>query len=146
MIGMDILQPVVVLLAWTMVMWLWMYATRLPAMRAANIKPDPSAPRGEQMSLLPAQVRWKADNYNHLLEQPTLFYALTISLALLGVQSQTSLLFAWAYVFLRIGHSLIQSLANKIEVRFLLFALSNIPLFALTYIAVIALLNIPGAA
>lgn len=98
------------------------------------------------MSLLPAQVRWKADNYNHLLEQPTLFYALTISLALLGVQSQTSLLFAWAYVFLRIGHSLVQSLVNKIEVRFLLFALSNIPLFALTYIAVIALLNIPGAA
>ena len=145
-ISVQFIGPTLALIAWTMVMWLWMYATRLPAMRAANIKPDPSAPRGEQMSLLPAQVRWKADNYNHLLEQPTLFYALTISLALLGVQSQTSLLFAWAYVFLRIGHSLVQSLVNKIEVRFLLFALSNIPLFALTYIAVIALLNIPGAA
>lgn len=145
-IAVQFIGPTLALTAWTMVMWLWMYATRLPAMRAANIKPDPSAPRGEQMSLLPPRVRWKADNYNHLLEQPTLFYALIISLALLGVQSQISLLFAWAYVFLRIGHSLVQSLVNKIEIRFLLFALSNIPLFALTYIAVIALLNTPGSA
>lgn len=97
------------------------------------------------MSLLPPHVRWKADNYNHLLEQPTLFYALTCSLALLGVQSTTSLLLAWVYVGLRIGHSLVQSLVNKIEIRFLLFVFSNIPLFALTYVAVIALLNTPGA-
>jgi hypothetical protein len=145
-ISVQLLGPVIALVAWTMVMWLWMYATRLPAISAASMKPDPNAPRGEQMSLLPPRVRWKADNYNHLLEQPTLFYALTISLALLGVQSQTCLLFAWAYVFLRIGHSLLQSLVNKIEIRFLLFALSNIPLFALTYIAVIALLNAPSAA
>lgn len=145
-ISVQLLGPTLALIAWTMVMWLWMYATRLPAIRAANIKPDPNAPRGEQMSLLPSRVRWKADNYNHLLEQPTLFYALTISLALLSVQSQTSLLLAWAYVFLRIGHSLVQSLINKIEIRFLLFALSNIPLLALTYIAVIALLNTKGSA
>ncbi len=37
MFGMDILKPVVVLAAWTMVMWLWMYATRIPAMTAAKI-------------------------------------------------------------------------------------------------------------
>lgn len=145
-ISVQLLGPVIALVAWTMVMWLWMYATRLPAMRATSMKPDPNAPRGEQMSLLPPRVRWKADNYNHLLEQPTLFYALTISLALLGVQSQACLLFAWAYVFLRIGHSLLQALVNKIEIRFLLFALSNIPLFALTYIAIMAFLNAPSVA
>ena len=98
------------------------------------------------MSSLPPQVRWKADNYNHLLEQPTLFYALAISLALLGVQTQIGLMLAWVYVFLRIGHSLVQALINKIEVRFLLFALSNIPLFALIYIAVTAFFNMPSAA
>ncbi|UUY10289.1 MAPEG family protein [Pseudomonas sp. J452] len=142
-ISTQLLGPVIALVAWTLVMWLWMYATRLPAIRAASMKPDPNAPRGEQMALLPPRVRWKADNYNHLLEQPTLFYALAISLALLGVQSQTCLLFAWAYVLLRIAHSLLQALVNKIEIRFLLFALSNIPLFALTYIAITALLNAP---
>jgi hypothetical protein len=138
--------PVLALITWTMVMWLWMYATRLPAMRAARMKPDPNAPRGEQMSTLSPHVRWKADNYNHLLEQPTLFYALAISLALLGVQKKTALMFAWAYVFLRIGHSIVQALINKIEIRFLLFALSNIPLFALVYIAASAFLNTPSAA
>ena len=96
------------------------------------------------MSLLPAQVRWKADNYNHLLEQPTLFYALATSLALLGVESQVGLLFAWVYVVLRIVHSFVQALVNKIEIRFLLFALSNIPLFALTYLAAVALWDIHG--
>ena len=142
----QFIGPVLALITWTMVMWLWMYATRLPAMRAAGIKLDPNAPRGEQMSSLPPHVRWKADNYNHLLEQPTLFYALAISLAVLGVQTQAGLMLAWAYVFLRIGHSLVQALINKIEVRFLLFFLSNIPLLALIYIAVTAFLNTPSAA
>lgn len=96
------------------------------------------------MSLLPPQVRWKADNYHHLMEQPTVFYALAISLVLLGVQSGAALYLAWGYVALRIVHSLVQSLINKIEVRFLLFALSNIPLIALTYIAVDAFLSVAG--
>ena len=131
----DLLGPVIVLVSWTMVMWLWMYATRLPAIKTANIKPDPYAPRGEQMSQLPANVRWKADNYNHLLEQPTIFYPLVISLALLGVDSSVAVTLAWSYVIIRITHSLFQALVNKIEIRFLLFFLSNIPLIGLSIIA-----------
>ena len=141
-IAVQLLGPVIALIAWSMVMWAWMYATRLPAMRAAHMKPDPTAPRGEQMSQLPPQVRWKADNYNHLMEQPTIFYALVISLALLGVQTQASLALAWIYVGLRVVHSLVQALVNKIEIRFLLFILSNIPLLALTYIAAAAWLSV----
>jgi hypothetical protein len=78
----PMLAPVVALVAWSMVMWLWMYATRLPAIRAMRMKLDPQAPRGEQMASLPARVRWKADNYNHLMEQPTLFFAVALALAL----------------------------------------------------------------
>jgi len=88
------------------------------------------------MSQLPPRVRWKSDNYTHLLEQPTLFYALALSLALLGVQTQTSLTLAWVYVIVRIAHSLVQVLINKIELRFVLFVLSNIPLLWLTLIAI----------
>jgi len=139
MISTEIIQPVVTLAAWSMVMWLWMYATRIPAIQAAKMRLDPNAPNGEQMATLPAKVRWKADNYNHLMEQPTVFYALAFSLAFLGEGTGTNVLLAWAYVVLRILHSLLQSLINKIEVRFLLFALSNIPLFALTYNALTAL-------
>lgn len=65
-------------------MWVWMYLTRIPAIVKMRMKLDPYAPRGEQMNQLPAQVRWKADNYNHLMEQPTVFYAVGIVLAILG--------------------------------------------------------------
>ncbi len=131
----EMLGPVIALVAWSMVMWGWMYATRIPAMFAAKMKPDPNAPRGEQMALLPPKVRWKADNYNHLMEQPTVFYAIALSLAMLSVNSQTAVGLAWAYVIIRVAHSLLQALVNKIELRFVLFVLSNIPLLALTCIA-----------
>lgn len=137
----DILAPVVALVAWSMVMWVWMYATRIPAIAAAKMKLDPNAPRGEQMALLPAAVRWKADNYNHLMEQPTVFYALAVSLALMDAGSGMNLYLAWAYVALRIVHSLLQATVNRIEFRFLLFALSNVPLFILTFNAGMALMR-----
>ncbi|WP_444927093.1 MAPEG family protein [Microbulbifer sp. TRSA002] len=128
----QIIQPVIALIAWSMVMWLWMYATRLPAVKKAKLKLDPNAPRGEQMSTLPPHVRWKADNYNHLMEQPTIFYALAISLAVLGAGDGINYILAWAYVAIRVIHSIVQVTFNKIEIRFLIFALSNIPLLALT--------------
>lgn len=132
----QIIQPVIALIAWSMVMWLWMYATRLPAVKKAKLKLDPNAPRGEQMSTLPPHVRWKADNYNHLMEQPTIFYALAISLALLGAGDGINYILAWTYVGIRVIHSIVQATFNKIEIRFLIFALSNIPLIALTVSAV----------
>jgi hypothetical protein len=128
----PILAPVVALVAWTHLIWLWMYATRLPALRRAKLVLDPAAPRGEQMATLPARVRWKADNYNHLMEQPTLFYAVALVLALSGQGSGGNLSLAWAYVALRVVHSLVQTLVNKIEVRFALFVLSSLLLIALT--------------
>ena len=128
---MPLLAPVVAMLIWCALMWLWMYVTRIPAINASKMVLDGSAPRGEQMATLPARVRWKADNYNHLLEQPQQFYAVAIVLALLGDTSQTSLLLAWTYVGLRVVHSLWQSLVNVIIPRFALFALSSLVLFAL---------------
>lgn len=145
-ISVPMLGPVIALVAWSMVMWIWMYATRIPAMMAANMKPDPNAPRGEQMALLPPRVRWKADNYNHLMEQPTVFYAISITLSLLAVDSTAALVLAWAYVVLRVIHSLFQALVNRIEIRFLLFVLSNVPLFALTGMAAAAFLGRAGGA
>jgi len=128
----TMLAPVVVLAAWTHVMWGWMYATRIPAIRRLRMRLDPQAPRGEQMAKLPARVRWKADNYNHLMEQPTVFFAVAISLSLLGANTGWPLVFAWVYVALRVVHSLVQALWNRIEVRFALFALSGLALIGLT--------------
>lgn len=136
----PILLPVMALVGWSLVMWLWMYVTRLPAMRKAKMKPDPNAPRGEQMSQLPASVRWKADNYNHLMEQPTIFYAAALALALMGQGDGVNLILAWTYVGLRVVHSLWQALTNVIELRFVLFALSTLPLIAMTWNGVVTML------
>jgi hypothetical protein len=92
---------------------------------------DPQAPRGEQMNQLPANVRWKADNYNHLMEQPTLFYAVAMALAVAGDTTSLSLGLAWAYVGARVVHSLIQALVNIIQLRFAVFFLSSLVLLAL---------------
>ena len=127
----PLLAPVIVLVLWTAVIWAWMYATRIPAIMAARMRLDPMAPRGQQTSELPARVRWKADNYNHLLEQPPLFYATALALVLMGDVSNASLWLAWAYVALRIVHSLWQALVNQIQFRFALFSLSSLVLFAL---------------
>jgi hypothetical protein len=78
----PLLLSVVALAAWTFVMWAWMFATRIPAIRRQRIQLDATIPRGEQMAALPPEVRWKADNYNHLFEQPTVFYAVVIVAAL----------------------------------------------------------------
>ena len=137
----QLMQPVVALIVWSMVMWLWMYATRLPAIAALKMEMDSEAPAGMQMSQLPAKVRWKADNYNHLMEQPTVFYAITLSLVFLGATTEMNIYVAWAYVGLRIVHSLLQSLVNKIELRFAVFFLSNIPLAILVFNAANVVFN-----
>ncbi|MDP3858728.1 MAG: MAPEG family protein [Stagnimonas sp.] len=126
-----LLAPVIALVLWTHVMWLWMYATRIPAIQKQQLTLDPGIPPKELMNQLPAPVRWKADNYNHLFEAPTLFYATAIVLALLGDTTQTSLWLAWGYVALRVVHSIWQSLLNIIEVRFTLFLTSSIVLIVL---------------
>ena len=143
MIGMTILQPVVALAAWTMVMWVWMYATRIPAMRAAKI--DVAARTGGTGAsldgVIPDQVQWKAHNYNHLHEAPTVFYAVAIVLAVIGAGDGFNATLGWIYVGLRVLHSLIQAISNRVMVRFLVFALSSIVLIVLVFHAAIGVFD-----
>ena len=140
--GTAILQPVVVLAAWTMVMWFWLYGTRIPAMSAAKVSPDDLAhdPTKGLDTILPPQVQWKAHNYNHLHEAPTVFYAVAIVLAIIGAGDGLNAQLAWAYVVLRVIHSLIQATINKVMLRFWVFALSSFVLMALVARAALAVL------
>ncbi len=137
----PILNTVVALVVWSLVMWTWMYVTRIPAIMKMKMRLDPDAPRGEQMNLLPANVRWKADNYNHLMEQPTIFYAIAITLALMNAGDGINATLAWTYVILRVVHSCVQAVLNKIEVRFALFFLSSLALIALAFNAAVLALH-----
>jgi hypothetical protein len=136
----QILAPAVALMAWTMVMWLWMYATRLPAMGKTGVSPDDlvKGPKKSLDDILPPEVQWKAHNYNHLHEAPTVFYAVAIVLAITGQGDGLNATLAWVYVGLRVVHSLIQATVNKVPLRFLVFALSSLVLIALIVRAAIA--------
>ncbi len=127
----TILAPLAVLVLWSFVMWAWLYATRIPAMMKGRVVYDPNRPAEEFHSRLPASVRWKADNYNHLMEQPTLFYAVVISLHVVGAGTDIHIALAWAYVGLRIVHSLVQALVNVVMWRFAIFMLASVVLLIL---------------
>ena len=134
----PILQPVVVLVLWSLVMWAWLYATRIPAVNRLKVPLDPNASKAEFDAALPPPVRWKADNYNHLMEQPTIFYAAALALAVAGQGLGLNAWLAWAYVALRIVHSLVQATANVIMLRFSIFMLSSLVLLALAIRAAMA--------
>ena len=141
MIGMSILQPVVALAAWTMVMWFWLYGTRIPALSAAKVDPDDLVhdPTKDLDQILPPQVMWKAHNYNHLHEAPTVFYAVAITLAIIGQGDGLNAQIGWAYVGLRVIHSIIQATVNRVQLRFMVFALSSFCLMYLVARAVMAM-------
>lgn len=125
-----ILQPVIALGLWSGVMMIWMYATRIPAISATDI---PVAEMGHPsgMKYLPSEVRRIADNYNHLFEQPTLFYATCIAIAVAGHVDAAAVNVAWVFVGIRVVHSLIQASVNIVLLRFGVFLLSWVALLVL---------------
>jgi hypothetical protein len=136
----TLLAPILALIVWTHFVWLCMYATRIPAMQklkidAAKIK------RKADLDALPPSVQHIADNYNHLHEQPTIYYALAFLAFLSPASDGMQIMLAWAYVGLRVVHSLLQMTVNFVPVRFALFALASLVLMAMTAIEAIALLR-----
>jgi hypothetical protein len=123
-------------------MGVWLYASRIPALQKHRIIYDPQRPSEEFHAQLPAEVRWKADNYNNLLEQPTLFYAVALTLAFLDAGSGFNAGLAWTYVAVRIVHSLVQALINKVILRFALFAAASIVLLIMTIRAAWVVLSV----
>jgi hypothetical protein len=139
----DILAPVVALVAWSLVMMVWMYAVRFPAMarKGISLKGRVGSKGGDLDGVVEPNVQWKAHNYNHLMEQPTLFYAIALTLVLLGWGGGFNLWLGWAYVGFRVAHSLVQATTNVVRWRFLLFLGGSIVLAALTLHAGMALLH-----
>jgi hypothetical protein len=134
----SMLTPMLALIMWTFVIWFWLYATRLPAMRAAGIDPARVKRKGD-LDRLPISVQQIADNYNHLHEQPTVFYALAVYAHLVGVADPLNIGLAWGYVGVRVVHSLIQCTANFVPVRFLVFNAGTLLLLVIAVRNVLAL-------
>lgn len=125
----GMIGPVLALVGWTFVMWVWLYAARIPAMRKAGIDPQEAERTGGLA--LPRAAQRPAENYNHLHEQPTIFYAMALAGELAGAAEPIAIGLAWTYVAIRIVHSLIQATVNIIMLRFMVFTLGTLVLLAL---------------
>lgn len=123
--GMAILQPVVALAAWTMVMWFWLYGSRFSSFGKVDPEELIDDPHVTLDHVLPPQTEWKAHNYNHLLQDPVIFYAIALTMAMLRLGDGLNTQVAWLYVALRIAHSIVQSTFNRMPLRFALYALSS---------------------
>ena len=143
----QMLAPAAVLVAWSLVMLIWTAVTRFGAMSKAGVTLGTAKPGGRGQDLegvIEDRVNWKAHNYAHLMEQPTLFYAVSLMIALLGAAAG-DVLAAWIYVALRVVHSIWQATVNTLSVRFPLFLLSTLALAYLAYRAIaLTLLADPG--
>lgn len=134
----PMLTPMLALVLWTFVVWFWMYATRIPAMNKAGIDPAKIQQKGD-LDALPVEVKRIADNYNHLHEQPTLFYALVTYCVLAGTADSTNVALAWGYVGARVVHSVIQGAWNFVPARFAVFAVGSLLLMAIGVRCLLAL-------
>jgi len=132
-ISTNMIAPALVLVLWSLVMLVWMVALRIPAIAKLKLDADQTrGGRGQDLDrILPREVNWPAHNYAHLMEQPTIFYATVLSIALLGAGSPLNVGLAWGYVALRIIHSIWQATINHINVRGSLFLLSSLLLLVL---------------
>ena len=140
----PILAPVVALVAWTLLIMLWMLVSRFGEFRRLGIKPTtiPHGSRGVDLEGRADPVaQWKSHNYNHLMEQPTLFYAIALTLAAMGFGGGINAWLAWGYVGLRMVHSLIQCTANVVRYRLAIFALASLCLIGLTVHAAARILH-----
>ncbi len=140
----PILVPVVALVAWTLIIMIWMVIARMREFRRLGIKPTtiPDGARGVDLEgKADASAQWKSHNYNHLMEQPTIFYAIAITLALMGMDQPINVWLAWGYVGLRVVHSLVQCTVNIVRYRLALFSLASLCLLGLTVHAGVRILH-----
>ncbi len=138
----PILLPVFVLVVWTIIMLGWMAAVRLPYIASQMGSSDAWGPdTGQRTSdlgaMMPKEIQWKADNYNHLLEQPTAFYAVAVGSAMIGLGDGLNLYLAWAYVASRIVHSVVHSTVNNVPLRFGIFLIGTICLLVMAGNAIV---------
>jgi hypothetical protein len=140
----PILAPVVALVAWSLIMLGWLAIARRRAFAQMGISWS-TIPRGSRGANLdgraPDGAQWPSHNYNHLMEQPTLFYAICLTLAFMSFGGGINYWLAWGYVGLRVVHSIVQSTVNIVAIRFSIFALATFCLLGLTVHAGLRILH-----
>ena len=140
----PLLGPVVALVAWTLLVMAWMAVTRFAEFRRLGITMSniPPGARGADLEgRADPRAQWKSHNYTHLVEQPTIFYAIVLTLVLMDFDAQINVWLAWGYVAFRVLHSIVQATVNIVAIRFPLFMLASLCLISLTVHAALRLIG-----
>jgi hypothetical protein len=143
----PLLGPVVALVAWSLVMMVWMAIARGREFKRLGITRAniPDGARGADLEgKASPQAQWKAHNYMHLMEQPTIFYAIVFALVLMDFDAPINVWLAWGYVAFRVLHSILQATTNVVRHRVVLFGLASLCLVGLTVHAALRLLHDGG--
>lgn len=122
--ALSILRAVLGMGMLSLVMMLWMSLSRLPAMKAAGLTLKDAAHTADLRVRLPSRTRRVSDNYAHLFEAPTAFYAVALAIVAAGIADPVTAACAWAFLIFRILHSLVQATINVVPIRLTLYLLS----------------------
>ena len=124
-----LLTPIFVLVLWTFTVFLVLAFGRIKYTK----NPQDAAHSKDLKGTMPDWVERAADNYNHLFEQPVAFYALTLCIAVINDFDSFMVQLAWAFVVLRIMHSLVQLTFNLVLLRFFIFVMGWLVLAFMAY-------------
>jgi len=136
----GLIAPVIALVCWTLAVMIWLGYERVRNINRLRLSPDAGKFARDLNALMPDRAKQVSDNYMHLMEQPTLFYAVCFSLQFLGQgEHPVNIGFAWGYVSIRVLHTLVHSTFNDVRIRFFLFLLSSVFLVVLVTHAVLGM-------
>ena len=143
---MEILYPMFGMIAVTAVMVILLYASRIQALsqRAKNPNkvPNEVARHSDEIrKYMSPRNRVITENYNHLFEQPTLFYAVVVYIFLMGNTDATHIILAWGYVIFRAIHSVYQLTLNQVPMRATIFGIAGAFLLIMIFREAISLLT-----
>jgi hypothetical protein len=125
-----IFQPMLTLMGLTLVVWVYLYARRIPFITRNRLTPDQLTP-AELARLSPPAVSNPSDNLKNLFELPTVFYALALYLYAVGQVDEAYVALAWVFVGFRVLHSAVHCTVNIVLLRFWLYAISAVALWSM---------------
>jgi hypothetical protein len=138
----GLIAPVIALVCWSLVVMVWLGYERVRNILRLRLSPDAGKFSRDLDALMPDCARQVSANYMHLMEQPTIFYAVCLSLQFIGQGNHPiNIGLAWGYVAARVLHTGVQGTVNNVSLRFALFLISSVFLIALAVHAVMAMVH-----
>ena len=133
-----IFLPMLATMTLTAIVWFYMYARRIPAMRRARVSVQTYTTPDKVAEHLSEEVNYSANNLKNLFEVPVLFYGLCLYLFVSGNADAVYVIAAWLFFLFRMFHSIVHCTRNIVMLRFYLYAGSALALWFMLGRALIA--------